>query len=276
MSETYQITDFDFSIDEILLIHRNSFVRHFKWNEYRTGRQSDGLVFCMSGQSAFDFGDFSLTLCTGQMLFLPACSAYTVRAVGTEPFIHYTANFRLTPHGVAGESLLGDMLAGRHYPIVSAAARGNAQEKFDQLLFLWQSKRTGYRILSKAILYELLGYYIIDAGRSLRDKDSYEKLLPARRLLDEHYYENQTSAELAALCHLSETHFRRLFAATFGSSPIDYRIRRRILKAQDLLLSGEFNVSQTAEQVGFSDANYFARVFRAHTGLSPSDYRKGL
>ena len=51
-------------------------------------------------------------------------------------------------------------------------------------------------------------------------------------------------------------------------------MNKRILKAKDLLLSGEYSVSDTAREVGFDDASYFSRLFRQRTGYSPSEFLK--
>ena len=49
---------------------------------------------------------------------------------------------------------------------------------------------------------------------------------------------------------------------------------RRIQAAQKLLVSGDLPVSAIAEEVGFSDYNYFTRIFKSQTGMSPRDFRK--
>ena len=73
---------------------------------------------------------------------------------------------------------------------------------------------------------------------------------------------------------MSETHFRRMFAKLFAVPPTEYRLRKRILRAKDLLLSGQYTISEAARQVGFSDPNYFARIFKLKEGVSPSEFIK--
>ena len=48
-----------------------------------------------------------------------------------------------------------------------------------------------------------------------------------------------------------------------------------MLRARDLLLSGQYSVAETAREVGYSDPNYFTRLFRARIGVSPSDFMIG-
>lgn len=61
----------------------------------------------------------------------------------------------------------------------------------------------------------------------------------------------------------------------FSSSMTDYIKQRRMTKACELLKEGN-NVSETAYRTGFSDPNYFSKVFRKTYGMSPSDYISSL
>jgi AraC-like DNA-binding protein/ligand-binding sensor protein len=71
---------------------------------------------------------------------------------------------------------------------------------------------------------------------------------------------------------ISASHLARLFRESTGSSFRQYVIRKRIERSQRLLLEPHYNVSQVAELCGFSDANYFARMFRKRVGVSPREY----
>ncbi|MBQ8510029.1 MAG: helix-turn-helix transcriptional regulator [Clostridia bacterium] len=275
MHDSIQIADFDINITEVLLVHRQTFVHRFRWSDYRGGRRMDGLVYCQSGEAVFDFGASICTIRPGQMMFLSANSSYTVSCSSMEPFVHYTVNFRVERPDTAEQTAFSEIIGG-HVHYVTACGNSNIYlEPFENLLSSWHSKRNGYRVMAKSVLYELLYLYFTDAGRSLRNKDDYNQLLPARRMLDESYMDNVSVAELAALCGLSETHFRRLFLKLFGTTPTEYRLKKRVLRAKDLLLSGLYSVSETAREVGFSDPNYFTRVFRQQTGSSPTDFMKG-
>ena len=143
MLDSLTIADFDLDVSEVLLVHRNKFVQQFKWSEYLTGRGFDGLSFCLSGRAAFDFADshFGLSysrfeLSRGQMVFLPAGSSYTVRCDSDEPFVHYTANFRLErPDADSSEpTAVSEILSGRLRHITSENNAAIYQNQLDDLL----------------------------------------------------------------------------------------------------------------------------------------------
>lgn len=267
-----EVADFDFNIAEVLLVHRNRFVKDFCFHGYRGGRRMDGLVFCVSGRGIFDFDDGRVELAAGQMLFLPTDSSYSVTCTGGEPFVHYTANFRLADTEAAEDTVAALILGGGHRFVCRDGEDGYLSSCMERLLSLWQAKGNGYRVMARSVICELLWRYLTGAGRELRDGEKYGKLRAAKRVMDEDFGHDHGVPDLAALCGLSETHFRRLWHRVFGVSPTAYLRARRIARARDLLLSGVYSVSDAAREVGYGDANYFARVFRTETGISPSAF----
>lgn len=89
-----------------------------------------------------------------------------------------------------------------------------------------------------------------------------------------HYHENISISQLASLCHLSQSHFRKLFHEMTGLSPLDYIEHYRIQQACHLLIRHTDNLSQIAEQCGYHSFSSFFRQFKQYTGLSPSDWKK--
>lgn len=77
---------------------------------------------------------------------------------------------------------------------------------------------------------------------------------------------------IAAGLDLSSSHLSRLFKRATGDTFEHYVIAGRVARAKRLLLDPLLNISQVAEQCGFSDPSYFARVFRRVAGCSPTQY----
>ena len=89
-----------------------------------------------------------------------------------------------------------------------------------------------------------------------------------------HYYMEQTSMkELAGICHLSETHFRRLFLSIMGTSPLNFITATRISQACILLDTTDQSILSIAEAVGISSISSFNRNFHQIMGISPREYR---
>ena len=56
-------------------------------------------------------------------------------------------------------------------------------------------------------------------------------------------------------------------------TPAQYLINLRITNAVELLIGSNKNITEIANAVGIEDSLYFSRLFKRHTGVSPSDYR---
>jgi len=92
--------------------------------------------------------------------------------------------------------------------------------------------------------------------------------------LETHFTESVTLSQLARKAHLSPRQFQRVFHACIGRSPIEHLLHIRLQHACDLLRTTRKPVTEIAYDCGFSDSNYFARVFRARYDQSPSSFRK--
>lgn len=81
--------------------------------------------------------------------------------------------------------------------------------------------------------------------------------------------------ELAAACNLSETHFRRLFAGYMGMTPSSYVNLVRVQQACGMMRKTNYSMEEVATRVGYASVSAFNRNFRAITGTSPYQYKKG-
>ena len=80
--------------------------------------------------------------------------------------------------------------------------------------------------------------------------------------------------DLATVARLSAFHFNVAFRNSVGDSPHEYLIRRRIERAQGLMLSTDAPLSEIALECGLSDQAHFTRLFRRLAGESPAAWRR--
>ncbi len=81
-----------------------------------------------------------------------------------------------------------------------------------------------------------------------------------------------TSDTLCNQFHCSRSCLYRISMKNFGEGIGNYITRCRLEQAKKMILSGH-SISETTEQCGFSDYNYFCKVFKKHTGVSPSKFK---
>jgi len=98
-------------------------------------------------------------------------------------------------------------------------------------------------------------------------------LLRAKDLADARYFEPLAVADLAAAAGLSPAHFSRRFKATFGESPHQYLLTRRLERAAALLRTTDRSVADICFTVGLRSVGSFTTSFGRLYGLSPTAYR---
>ena len=84
-----------------------------------------------------------------------------------------------------------------------------------------------------------------------------------------HLFDDISVSELAYLCHMSESTFKREFKKHYNDSPAHYIRIKKLEKAKELLGLGH-KVSETAFQSGFNDLAHFSKLFKDYFGFPPS------
>jgi AraC family transcriptional regulator len=92
--------------------------------------------------------------------------------------------------------------------------------------------------------------------------------------IDTHLDSTIGTPDLAGLVKLSLFHFCRAFRASFGESPHTYVMRRRVERAQGMMLRSSSSLAQIAIECGLADQAHLSKSFRRFVGESPSAWRR--
>lgn len=103
-----------------------------------------------------------------------------------------------------------------------------------------------------------------------------DKINSAVQYINEHFTDKITTSQLAAITHLSEGHFCNVFKDATGMTAKEYLNDLRIKKAAQLISNTDMTITEAAMCSGFSDANYFARMFKKLTGKTPYSLKRSL
>jgi two-component system response regulator YesN len=80
--------------------------------------------------------------------------------------------------------------------------------------------------------------------------------------------------EVAEQLHLNPSYFSRLFKKETGEGFVEYVTRRKMERAKELLAQSGSTVDEVAYAIGYDNKNYFAKVFKQHTGITPGEYAR--
>ena len=111
--------------------------------------------------------------------------------------------------------------------------------------------------------------------RREEDEDMRTAIIRAEisRFIDAHYGEDISMQDAAAALRYSDAYFCKLFKQCFKVNFSAYLNEYRVNKARQLILDPRLSLKDIGAAVGYSDANYFTRVFKRLTGQTPSEYR---
>ena len=105
---------------------------------------------------------------------------------------------------------------------------------------------------------------------------AFLKLADAVAYMENNYSDAISTETLAGIAGYSERQFLRLFKSVFATTPNLYIVNLRMKKAQQLLKAADATIGEIAWNCGYDDQNYFSRVFKKHTGMTPSEYQRIL
>lgn len=107
----------------------------------------------------------------------------------------------------------------------------------------------------------------------MSSKNSSDLAQRIAQYIQENYAGNLQMEELERQFFMSSSSLLLAFKKKKGMTITAYIEAVRMEKAKELLKSGLYSVQDTAEAVGYLDANYFCKAFKRYTGSTPSKYR---
>lgn len=123
------------------------------------------------------------------------------------------------------------------------------------------------------LLYNLLSI-ILEEDKEKDTNSKLEIIMPALIYMKTSIKQKITNEELATVCNISTSYFRRLFTEIFNEAPLQYLIGLRMKKAKELLQSDFTSITDIAKEVGYDDIYHFSKLFKQKNGMSPLNYLK--
>ena len=176
--------------------------------------------------------------------------------------------------GTLGYVMLGEIRGAEASPRVpeeTALACGLDPEELQRLYDGLEPVERAV-VQSAAEILEACASYIYLKGLLRESAGDLQKRMD--RYLSQHLAEDLGTGELCRAFGYSRTAMYRMFRDFYGETILEHVTRLRVARAKTLLREGEEKVFRVAALVGFSDYNYFIKVFKRATGLSPLQYRK--
>ncbi|GAA3409077.1 AraC family transcriptional regulator [Paenibacillus hodogayensis] len=138
----------------------------------------------------------------------------------------------------------------------------------------YKRKEICYEMTIKSCIYRMLTTLMRSYAKQLPSLEKDEvSLRPALQYIEEKFAERLSLEEVSRLISRSPSRFSRLFKEVTGLTFTDYLAATRINMAKQMLVTGQWTITEIAEKTGFCNVHYFGKVFKEAAGLSPLQFR---
>ena len=277
-------------LPSVLNITKIVTVHHFQFDETFTypGERHDfwEMVYVDRGRVVAQSGDEERILSQGDVIFHAPNEFHSIRSYRSSPdffVLSFVCNSEAMRYFTGYHAPLPQGLQ----PFLTAALREAERtyiipenEPYARGLTKRETAAIGGEQMIKTYLEQLM-IQLIRKGRE-------GPVFPSRAQMESHlitvvkqYIERRLGEpiRIAEICEeigYSKTYLCRLFHAQSGETVGHYVTRRKIECAKDLIREGTRNMAEISDVLAFDNPQYFCRVFRRVTGMSPTEFKKSL
>lgn len=238
------------------------------------GRLDFQLLYVASGKAHFYFNGTEEIVTAGHMVIYRPKEEQRYYYYGIDQpevyWVHFTGNNVkniLRQYGIADSS-----------HVIYTGTSLEYKKIFTQMIQELQMCRENYEELLVLLLRQifiLIRRYSVNRPKTI---NSYleSEMERAVKHFHEHYNTAISIEDYAKSRGMSASWFIRSFKEFTGSTPMQYILSIRMMNAQNLLETTEYNVTEIGNIVGYDNPLYFSRLFKKQNGVSPSEFRKKM
>lgn len=223
-------------------------------------RHSHTLIYKINGDSLYLLRGKEYHLVPKSLLFIPENETYSFQLLTQEDSKYYLINFHAETETALAPVLFTNLNSVNVLSIFRQMERS----------FLLGGQIGHLECMS--LFYSLLTALAVSEEIPYTTNQQKTQIQPALLYLEDHLFDKDFKISvLPRLCQMSAPTFRRIFISQFGTTPKNYLIQHRLLYAEQILKSGEYNsIAELSARIGFEDPLYFSKCFKAYFGISPS------
>ena len=248
------------------------FYEHAHGHEIQRLQHDDNiLIYCFDGCGTLQTEKWSGSIRSGDLAILPSGVSHQYAADKQDPWSIYWCHFG----GERASDYIAHMEFNDKAPVTNIGRSALLISHFRATL---DESSRGFNIVAMlhaaSMLKQLLTMVAkLKSEQQLRSSDSFN-IDDIQAYMLQNLDRSINLATLAHLAGLSRFHFSKRYKQLTGIAPIEHLLKMKVEYAKYLLETNDMAVSVVAEKVGYEDALYFSRLFKKHTGYSPTQYRK--
>ncbi len=159
--------------------------------------------------------------------------------------------------------------------IISIGIHDDLANNYINIINLVKNETPGFQYVISGILIQILGQIIaIKKYHPFEGREIEIKIKQAKLIILENIETPVQQEEISRRIGMGYSLYRKRFKEYTGISPAQYQIQLRIKKAMALLITSKLSLKEIAYRLSFDSLDYFCRVFKQKTGITPSTYRE--
>lgn len=212
------------------------------------------LTVCIKGKMTYEIDGKKFCLANNDWLYIAPFS-HRVRYFCKDATSYVSINVYGSDKPLLSDILFNNMLDEDLIHIIKLINLAYKTRNYDKFIILTQ-------------------YILCDLSEKYKFRSENPTVLHIKNYILQNIHKKLSSAEVAAEVFLSKGYCETLFRRETGKTISTFINSEKINSAKNLLSLGEYSLSDIAAALGFDDYNYFSRVFKQYTNLSPIGYRK--
>ncbi|WFB63728.1 helix-turn-helix transcriptional regulator [Sphingobacterium sp. WM] len=129
-------------------------------------------------------------------------------------------------------------------------------------------------LLLEIIIHQVESLYVENENKEIIvNKNHYDKIQMAKKLIDEDLSKNHTISDLAKSVGTNEQYLKKHFKQFYGKTIMNYITEMKMEHAKKLILMGKYRISDVARMTGYKHSTHFTTAFKKYFGIIPNSLR---
>ena len=177
--------------------------------------------------------------------------------------------------GVNIDSRIESGFFSKNSPLYKIGYNETVVNLYHEAISVAKKQEMHFQQLLAGIVNYMLGIvFTIDCNRKLKNSSFPQIVEKARRYMQENIDKKIDIPAIAQHLNISYSTFRHTFKQYVGISPAQYYLNLKIQRAKDMLKSTKASIKEISYSLDFETPEYFTKLFRNKTGMTPSQFRE--
>lgn len=242
---------------------------------YHVHKHETELIYFSSGKASYQINNEVFSVAAGDLLIVNKGCIHSITSDIDDPISCWTC--AITNFKMANSSSPDIFLPLDKKPYDrSQEHRRIIEEIFETLEYFSQQQNPYAVTICNSLANALANIYFSIFQHAVTDHNEKKPSFAQDILfyINENYAKDITLKELTEHFHISSDYISHKFKETYGISPINYVIDRRISEAKWMLINTSDSLISISSQVGYDNTTHFAKLFLKRVGYPPLEYRK--